>query len=231
MDPEPRQDPLRDWAAGPGGGRRPLRDRGAPRTRRKLQTEEEDTRMGLPEARDGWGASSLFLGPPCRANSLTCEAAPANIPTPGPARPPSACPAGWRLRVPPRSRRPPDDRLPGVPKAELWAWSRRGLDELLCRVGGPRRCGVKGRVGPRVPPARRSPEALSAAHLPPLSLQGRGRRRAGCTHRHHYPPPPAPRPAFTKSSDLCTLSHYFFLEFNKVRIILISTGQMRKQKP
>lgn len=35
---------------------------------------------------------------------------------------------------------------------------------------------------------------------------------------------------FTKSSDLCTLSYYFFLEFNKVRIILIFTGQMRKQK-
>lgn len=177
-------------------GRRPRGwAQAAERSRRSAHPKETPDRGGRHKdgtARgSGWGGGLLPFSWDRPAGPIPWPAKPhlQTPATPGPARPPSACPAGWSLRVPPRSRRPPDDRVPGVPKAELWAWSRRGLDELLWRVGGPRRCGVKGRVGPRVPPARRSPEALSPAHLPPLSLQGRGRRRAGCTHRHHHPPP------------------------------------------
>ena len=36
--------------------------------------------------------------------------------------------------------------------------------------------------------------------------------------------------AFIKNNDLCTLSHYSSLQFNKVRIILIFIAKMRKQK-
>lgn len=42
----------------------------------------------------GWGASSLFLGPPCRASFLACEAPPANTPQARPGRP------GRPLRAP-----------------------------------------------------------------------------------------------------------------------------------
>ncbi|XP_060251154.1 collagen alpha-2(IX) chain-like isoform X2 [Ovis aries] len=151
LDPEPRQDPLRDWATGPGGGRRPLRDRGAPRTRRKLQTEDADTRMELPEARDGVGGFFPFPGTALPGQfpglrSPTCKHPP-SPPRPGPA---ALCVR--RGLEPSRSPLKPEaaGRPPGRLKSGAMGLVSSRAGRTALPSGGPRRCGVKGRAGPRV---------------------------------------------------------------------------------
>ena len=166
--------PARGWSRPRTRSRRKIRTEAGPQARGvdagcgergALRAPEGNSgqRMGLPEARDGGGGSSLFLGPPLPGQFPGLRSPtfkhPPRPPRPGPAA--LRLPAGWSLRDPPRSWRPPVDRFPGVSEAGLWAWSRCAPDELLCRLRGPRTCGVKGRAGPRMPPAWRPPEAPS----------------------------------------------------------------------
>ena len=155
-DPEPP--PIRAEAGPPARGWTQAAEREA------LRAPEGNSgqRMGLPEARGGVGGFLPFPGTalPGQFPGLRSPACKHPPRPPRPPRPPSACRAAGPSRTP-RSWRPSVDRFPGVSEAGLRAWSRRAPDKLLCRLRAPRRCGVKGRAGPRMPPAWRPPEAPS----------------------------------------------------------------------
>lgn len=126
-------------AASRSAQRRGRRPRGwtqaAERLRRSAHPKETPDRGGwnCPRLGMGWGASSLFLGPPCRASSLACEAPPANTPHahPAPARPGPAA-----LRLPgglEPSRSPSELEAAGRPLSRRLRSGAMGLVSLRAR--------------------------------------------------------------------------------------------------
>lgn len=136
----------------------------------------------------GWGTSSLFLGPPCRANSLACEAASANTrhARPGPAAlrvpgglEPSRSPSEPEAAGRPRSGRPKSGAMGLVS-------SRAGRTALA--GGGPSKVWGEGTgrtQGASCPEVPRGAFPSS----PPSTQSPRSRAAAG---RMHTPPPPPP---------------------------------------
>lgn len=143
----------------------------------------------------GWGASSLFLGPPCRASSLACEAPPANTPHahPAPARPGPAA-----LRLPgglEPSRSPSELEAAGRPLSRRLRSGAMGLVSLRARrtalpAEGPSKVWGEGTGGTQDASRLEVPEAPSPSSPPPTQSP----RSRAVSGRMRTAPPPRPAP-------------------------------------